>query len=105
MRLRAERNEPGSTVNVKCVSINMISVITIQGRVRFKVFEDRMNADILIDFMKQLVKVAKRKMFLILDHLYVQNAKITKAWLVEHEADIEVFYLPVYSPKLNPDEN
>ena len=27
-----------------------------------------------------------------------------KAWLAKHLADIEVFYLPSYSPELNPDE-
>jgi len=27
-----------------------------------------------------------------------------KAWLAEHTAQMEVFYLPSYSPELNPDE-
>ena len=32
------------------------------------------------------------------------TSKPVKAWLAEHVADIEVFYLPSYSPELNPDE-
>ena len=27
-----------------------------------------------------------------------------REWLAEHVAQIEVFYLPAYSPELNPDE-
>jgi len=64
-----------------------------------------MNADILIDFMKRLIKDAKgKKVFLILDNLKVHHAKRVKAWLAEHKQQIEVFYLPSYSPELNPDE-
>ena len=43
-------------------------------------------------------------MFLILDNLRVHHSKPVKAWLAEHTDDIEVFYLPSYSPELNPDE-
>jgi len=63
-----------------------------------------MNADILIDFMKRLTKDAKKKVFLILDNLRVHYAKMVKAWLEKHTEEIEVFYLPSYSPELDPDE-
>ena len=63
-----------------------------------------MNADILIDFMKRLIKDTKRKVFLILDNLRVHHAKVVKAWLDKHKEQIRVFYLPAYSPELNPDE-
>lgn len=43
-------------------------------------------------------------MFLILDNLRVHHSKPVKAWLAAHEEHIEVFYLPSYSPELNPDE-
>ncbi|MEZ5607082.1 MAG: transposase [Burkholderiaceae bacterium] len=44
------------------------------------------------------------KVFLVLDNLKVHHAKLVKAWLEQNKADIEVFYLPSYSPELNPDE-
>jgi transposase len=34
----------------------------------------------------------------------VHHARRVKDWLADHEEKIEVFYLPSYSPKLNPDE-
>ena len=82
----------------------MISAVNNQGKVRFLIFEGNMNADLLIDFSKRLIESAKRKVYLILDNLRVHHVKIFKAWLAERDDEIEVFYLPSYSPELNPDE-
>lgn len=95
---------PVVRLNARRVSTNLLSAITHQGKVRFKVFEGSMNADILIDFMKRLIRGSKKKVFLILDNLRVHHAKVVKAWLQDHKKQIEVFYLPSYSPELNPDE-
>ncbi|MBK6866432.1 MAG: transposase [Burkholderiales bacterium] len=55
-----------------------------------------------------MVQEAKKantgKVFLVLDNLKVHHAKLVKAWLQENKEHIEVFYLPSYSPELNPDE-
>ena len=40
--------------------------------------------NILIDFLRRLVKDAGRKIYLILDNLRVHHAKPVKAWLAEH---------------------
>ena len=99
---------PGITpvlrLNAKRATINLISAVTNQGKVRFRFFDGTMNAMILIDFMRRLVNDAPRKVFLILDNLKVHHAKVVKAWLETHQDQIEVFYLPPYSPELNPDE-
>jgi transposase len=42
--------------------------------------------------------------FLILDNLRVRHSKIVKAWVAERKEQIELFYLPSYSPQLNPEE-
>jgi transposase len=95
---------PVIRLNAKRESVNMISAITNQGKVRFRIFEGAMNADVLIDFLMRLLKDAQRRVFLILDNLRVHHAKPVKEWLKEHARMIEVFYLPAYSPELNPDE-
>ena len=43
-------------------------------------------------------------MFLILDKLRVHHSKPVKKWAEEHKEEIELFYLPSYSPELNPEE-
>ena len=57
-----------------------------------------------IRFLGRLVRDAGRRVFLILDRLPVHRSAQVRAWLAEREAEIEVFYLPSYSPELNPDE-
>lgn len=84
-------------VNNKREGLSIMSTLTNQGKVRWKVFEGAVNADILIDLFKRLIKDADRQVFLILDNLKVHHARRVKDWLVDHEEEIEVFYLPSYS--------
>ncbi|KKL21878.1 hypothetical protein LCGC14_2441050 [marine sediment metagenome] len=85
-------------------STSLISSITNQGKVRFMLYDGGMNANLMIKFLKRLIRDAGRKVFLILDNLRVHHSKVVKQWLLKHMNEIEVHYLPSYSPELNPDE-
>jgi transposase len=85
-------------------SLSLISAVTNQGKVRWMVFGGALNAKILIGFFKRLIRDAQRKVFLILDNLRVHHARVVREWLEAHRESLEVFYLPSYSPELNPDE-
>lgn len=95
---------PVIRVNNKRHALSVISTATNMGAMRWKAFDGALNSDILIDFVRRLVKDAGRKLDLILDNLRVHHSKPVKAWLAEHKHEIEVFYLPSYSPELNPNE-
>lgn len=95
---------PVIRLSAKRTSVNMISTVTNQGKVRFMIYKEKMRAQVLIKFMKQLIKGSKKKLFLILDNLRVHHAKLVKKWLEQYPKEIEIFYLPSYSPELNPDE-
>jgi transposase len=82
----------------------MISAITNQGKARFMVYQETMTAKVLIRFFKRLIASSHKKAFLILDNLRVHHAHLVRSWLEKHKQEIEVFYLPSYSPELNPDE-
>ncbi|WP_137132664.1 IS630 family transposase [Rhizobium sp. FY34] len=84
--------------------LSMISTVTNQGKARWMIIEDNFGADRLIEFLEALIKDADRKIFLILDNLRAHHSKLVKAWLEARKDQIEIFYLPSYSPKLNPDE-
>ena len=88
----------------KRFKINMISSITNRGKLRFMVYVQNMDADLFVTFLERLIEGATKKVFLILDNLRVHHSKIVKAWVEEHEKQIALFYLPAYSPDLNPDE-
>jgi transposase len=85
-------------------STNMISTITNQGKVRFMLYRDTMTAQVLIRFLARLIRDASKKVFLILDNLKVHHSKKVAAWLETRKDLIELFFLPAYSPELNPDE-
>jgi len=88
----------------KRFSINMISTVTNQGKVEFMIYSGSMNADRLIEFLKQLIKGKERKTYLILDNLKVHHSKKVKKWVEENSDKIALFHLPSYSPEKNPDE-
>ena len=92
---------PGTGQRFRC---NMISTITNHGRLAFMVFPQTFTAAVMIDFLKRLIRHAGRKVFLIVDGHPVHRSKKVKRWLEAHTAGIQLFYLPGYSPELNPDE-
>jgi transposase len=84
---------------------NLIAAITNTGTVRYMTYSSSMNCILFIVFLKQLIKsAAGDKVFLIVDNLRVHHGKMVKAWLEEHTDKIELFFLPPYSPELNPEE-
>ncbi|MDY6910967.1 MAG: transposase [Chloroflexota bacterium] len=95
---------PSMIIPAKRERINLISAVTNQGKIRFMAYESSMNADMLIKFLKRLIKDAGRKVFLIPGNLRVHHGKVVKEWIESHQDEIELFFLPSYSPELNPDE-
>jgi transposase len=85
-------------------SASVISAISNRGRLNFMVFTGRFNASLFIAFMKRLIRQIGRKLFLIVDGHPVHRARAVKDWLARHGDEISLFYLPPYSPELNPDE-
>lgn len=89
----------------KVFGCNLFSAITNRGELAFRLYEGKFNAEVFQDCMERLVEhAAGRKVFLILDNLRVHHAKVLKPWLEAHRAEIELFFIPSYSPHLNPDE-
>ena len=84
--------------------VGLISVLTNRGELRWMMLDGAIKAPVLIRFLERLIREVPRKVFLILDNLPVHRARLVQDWLAERRAEIEVFYLPAYSPELNPDE-
>lgn len=85
-------------------SFSLISAISAQGLMRFMVTEGGVDSDVFIQFLKRLVSNASRKIFLIVDNGRSHVSKKTKEFVSTIKNKIEIFYLPPYSPDLNPDE-
>ena len=96
---RATMDVPGPHIRV-----NQISAISNEGRVRFMTYQGMLTATVFLEFLRRLVAGAERKILLIADRLQAHKTPAVLAWLADHKDRIEVFYLPAYSPELNPVE-
>lgn len=83
---------------------NMLSTRTNKGVLRFMLFRENCTHAVFLRFLKRLIKTSPQKIFLIVDRHRVHRAKEVKAWLATHADRIEMFFLPGYSPDLNPEE-
>lgn len=92
---------PGTGNRFRC---NMISAITNRGKLAFMVFERTFTAAVFVEFLRRLVRHAGRKVFLIVDGHPVHKAARVERWLKRHRKRLHLFFLPGYSPELNPDE-
>jgi transposase len=95
---------PAIRVCHRRAGLSLIAAVSNRGALRWMVIDGAVNAATLIRFLQRLIRDAKRKVFLILDRLRVHRAAKVHDWLAAHRTKIEVFYLPAYSPELNPDE-
>ena len=85
-------------------SLNMISAVSPRGKLRFMVTPSRIGASVFAEFLKRLMHGWKRPVFLIVDGHPTHKARLVKASLKRMQGKLRLFYLPPYSPELNPDE-
>lgn len=83
---------------------NMLSTITPRGQLTFMVFTGNFNWKVLLKFLRRLVRQAEAKIFLIMDRHPAHRKTEVQKWLANHAHQIQRFFLPPYSPELNPDE-
>jgi transposase len=85
-------------------SLNMISAISNRGHLQFMVLDGRFNGEVFQNFLSQMIKHSKKKIFFVTDGHPAHKTKKLNEWLAKNHKKIEVFFLPPYSPELNPQE-
>ena len=83
---------------------NMISAISPRGAMRFMLVQGRVTSGVFITFLKRLIHNWPRSVFLIIDGHPVHKSAAVSKFIASTEGRLQVFYLPPYSPELNPDE-
>ena len=86
------------------IRVNQITAISNEGAVRFMTYKGSLTAAVFLLFLGKLIEGASRKILLIADQLQAHKTPEVLRWLQAHKDRIEVFYLPTYSPELNPVE-
>jgi transposase len=83
--------------------LNMISAITPKGAMSFDVFTGRFNAGVFIEFLKKLMHDATGPVFVVVDNPS-HTARAVRDYVASQDGRLKLFFLPSYSPELNPDE-
>ena len=99
----------GKTPKVKVTGnkggICVTSAISPAGRMVFRLEKDTVKAEQHIEFLKQIIQHHKRRKIIIIeDNAKPHIAKEIKHFVEKHKNKIAIYYLPTYSPDLNPDE-
>jgi len=84
--------------------LNLVSAISPRGELRFMTVEGRMDADKFIAFLRRLLHNQRDRVFLIVDRHPAHRAKKVRDFVDSTEGKLRLFFLPSYSPELNPDE-
>lgn len=85
-------------------SLNMISAISNQGHLQFMIIDGSFNSEVFQTFLQQMIKYSRQKIYFVTDGHPAHKTKKLNEWLTENTNRIEVFFLPPYSPELNPQE-
>lgn len=84
--------------------LNLISAVSAQGEFRFMITNGRVGARVFIDFIKRLTHNVDRSIFLIVDGHPAHKAVAVRKFVDSLKGKFRLFFLPAYSPELNPDE-
>jgi len=84
--------------------LNAISAISPNGTLRFGVYEGSFNGEVFIDFLKKLLDSVPGNLTLIVDGHPSHKQKKVTAFVKNTEGRLKLYFLPPYSPELNPDE-
>jgi transposase len=80
--------------------------VSLDSKPRFQFrFEEIFNTQTFQKFLGQIVRHAGgKKIFMIMDNAKYHHSKALQPWLAKNAERIELYFLPAYSPNLNPIE-
>jgi transposase len=85
-------------------AVNMLSAVSARGKLRFMLAKGKINGAVFVEFLKRLMHRASRPVFLILDGVRYHHSRAVNDYVASLSGKLELFFLPPYSPELNPDE-
>lgn len=85
-------------------SVNMISAITPRGTLKFTTYRGTFTSTVFIEFLKKLLRDTSTPVYVIVDNASQHTAHAVKKYVTSTGGRLKIFFLPTYSPELNPDE-
>ena len=94
---------PVSKGTGKRFRVNMISAVSNAGMLRFRLVVGSFTGRVFLDFLRRLLRNCDgRKIHLIVDGHPVHRARLVSAWVGRHAGQLQLHFLPGYSPELQP---
>jgi transposase len=88
----------------KRFGVNVMAAISNKGELYFTCFTGTFTGPVFLAYLDRLVRHLDRKIHLIVDGHPVHRRVNVRNWLAEHVDQIQMHFLPGYSPELNPVE-
>jgi len=85
-------------------AVNMLSAVSARGELRFMLVRGRVNGEVFREFLRRLMHNAAWPVFLILDGHSIHRSRPVRDFVARQEGRLRLFFLPPYSPELNPTE-
>jgi transposase len=86
------------------IKVNCISAVNNNGSLRFMLYDGNFNSERFIEFLKRLLHKQTKPVTLIVDGHSTHKTKKVVAFVQATKRKLKLYYLPPYSPELNPDE-
>lgn len=84
--------------------INVLSAISPKGMMRFMTYESNLTAEVFCEFLGRLIHGAAKPIYVITDNHPAHRAQKVRQFVESSKGMLKLFFLPAYSPELNPDE-
>lgn len=85
-------------------SLNMLSAVSPRGEFRFMLHDGTVTAPIFKRFLQRLMSGATSPVFVVVDGHPTHKSNLVRAFVDSQAGKLQLFFLPPYSPQLNPDE-
>lgn len=95
---------PEAPVTGKRGGYNLLSMVSPKGELQFSIEEGKIDSERYIEFLKALIRERERPLILIADRASFHLSKKVRDFVRAHRTKLRVYFLPPYSPELNPDE-
>lgn len=84
--------------------VNLISAISKAGKISFMLVEGKMSSKTFCTFLSRLMNRRRRPVYLIVDNSSIHKSATVRDHVEQYGGKLRIFFLPAYSPDLNPDE-
>lgn len=85
--------------------LSVTSAVSPAGRLLFRIEKEKVNGERHVEFLNQICQHhPNRKIIVIEDRAPIHRAVCVRDFVQKHKRRFALYYLPSYSPELNPDE-